>query len=294
MSHKLSSAALIEQKYADDGPDVVRAYQSLNFGKHLRLLQTHMGLRPGARVLDIGCGTGALLIELAVAGARVVGVDTFEEADGIDLEIARARLREQSVDASLLQASAADLPFASNSFDLAVNIGMLEHIPPDVRPGVLREMFRVIRPDGHLFLIAGPTAVTPFDQHIPGHAFSNWLPRERKVAISQKVARRQFLAIPWGISRRELRMALPNAEFASRYADFFGLDGGQPLGRFRASPIWALQWAKRRLGLNRVFAGMAHVLYTLHQEHCHILAVRKRGQHALSGSESARAHANAL
>jgi ubiquinone/menaquinone biosynthesis C-methylase UbiE len=276
MSQALSAIDLIERKYRDDGPDTVHTYQSLRFDKHLRLLREHMGLGPGARVLDIGCGTGALLVELARVGAWVTGIDTFEEASGIDRDIAEARLRENNVEARMLTASATTLPFIDDSFELAVNIGMLEHIPPDVRPRVLNEMFRVVRPGGYLFLIAGPTCATPFDQHIPGYAFSNWLSRDRKVRISQKAGRRQFLAIPWGISRRELHDALPDAEFRSLYADYFRLDGGQPLGRFRASPMWMLAWAKRRLHLHRLIGGVAAVLHLVHQEHCHILAIRKR------------------
>ena len=293
MSQSLSASALIERKYSADGRDVVQSYQSLSFGKHIRLLEEHMGLRPGTQVLDIGCGTGALLVELVNTGAQVVGIDTFEEAAGIDCEITKARLREQQVAAAVLHATAANLPFASESFDLAVNIGMLEHIPPDVRPAILREMFRVIRPGGFLFLIAGPTRLTPFDQHIPGHVFANWLSREQKLAIAEKAGRRQFLAVPWGISRRELRDALPDAEFKSVYPQFFGLAGGQPLGRFRWSPMWALAWAKRRLGLHRVFGAAAQLLYWLHQEHCHILSIRKRGSGAANHASAVR-HARAI
>lgn len=283
MSHIASAADLIQRKYEADGSDAIETYQALSFDKHVRLLQDHMGLRAGVSVLDIGCGTGALLVELAKAGAQVTGVDTFEEAGGIDRDIAEARLRENRLDARLLTATAAELPFPDNSFDLAVNIGMLEHIPPDSRPHVLEEMVRVIRPGGHLFLIAGPTRATPFDQHIPGSLFSNWLSRERKVQISRKAGRRQFLAIPWGISRRELRDALPDADFLSLYAEFFRLAGGQPLGRFRMSPIWVLAWAKRRMRLHRLIGGMAQVLYWVHQEHCHILAIRKHLQLNSSG-----------
>jgi SAM-dependent methyltransferase len=275
-SQRLESAAdLIDRKYSADGPEVVRTYQGLHFTKHVRLLREKMGLRAGTKVLDVGCGTGALLVELATAGADVTGVDTFEEADGIDLEIAQARLRESGVSARVDKASAAALPFENEKFDLVVNIGMLEHISPAQRPALLREMFRVVRPGGHLFLIAGPTNTTPIDQHIPGHWFANWRSRERKIEISKRAGRRQFLAIPWGISRRELRDALPGARFRNLYPAFFSLDGGQPLGEFRLSLFWVLAWMKRRFHLHRLFGIAAGALCLLRQEHCHILAIRK-------------------
>jgi SAM-dependent methyltransferase len=275
MNKPPSAAELIARKYGADGADAVHAYQGLRFEKHIRLMREHMGLRPGICVLDVGCGTGALLVELAKAGAIVTGIDTFEEADGIDRDIAGARLRENEVEAKIIKGTASALPFPDGSFELAVNIGMLEHIPPDQRPGMLQEIFRVVRPGGHLFLLAGPTRATPFDQHIPGHPFPNWLSRDRKLELSRKAGRRQWLAIPWGISRRELREALPEASFRSLYAAFFALDGGQPLGPFRKSPFWLLAWAKRRLRLHPLFGIAAGLFYFVHQEHCHILAIHK-------------------
>jgi ubiquinone/menaquinone biosynthesis C-methylase UbiE len=269
------AAELLVRKYQADGEHVVRTYQNLRFDKHLRLMREHMHLKEGTRILDVGCGTGALLVELAQAGAQVTGIDTFEEADGLDRSIAKARCREYGVRPHMIEGTAAQLPFRSNWFDILVSVGMLEHIAPGERSRVLRDMFRVISPGGYLLLIAGPTRATPFDQHIPGYPLANWLSRRMKVRVSHLVRRRQFLAIPWAVSRRELRTALPDAQFKSLYADYFALDGGQPLGPFRASPLWVLAWMKRHLWLRRVFALLAGILYLAGQEHCHILSIRK-------------------
>jgi SAM-dependent methyltransferase len=270
-----SANELIAQKYGPDGLHVVEDYSKLNFAKHVRLMRDHMGLRSGTRVLDIGCGTGALLVELAKGGADVTGVDTFEEAGGIDREIAEARMREHGLSIPLRQGTAAELPFEAGAFDIAVSIGMLEHVSPDARRRVLPEMFRVVRPGGFLFLIAGPTNLTPYDQHIPGNPFANWRSRERKLQISQRAGRRQLLEVPWGISRRELRTALPDAEFRNLYGAYFAIGGGGDPGRFTFSPLGSLVWAKRKFHLHRLFGLVASTLYLFHLEHCHILAIRK-------------------
>jgi len=274
-SDMLTAAQLVARKYEADGDDVVQVYQNLRFDKHIRLMRDRMGLASGTRVLDLGCGTGALVVELAKAGAHVVGLDTFEEAGGIDRQIAEARLREAGVSAQLLAGSAAALPFENGQFDLVVNIGMLEHIPPVGRQRMLAEMLRVVRPGGHLFLIAGPTAMTPFDQHIPGHSFSNWLPRERKIRLSDRTGRRQFLAVPWPIPRRELRAAFKGAAITNWYGDFLALKPQTPLGPFDGTLWWFVVFAKRRMGLNWLVGAVAHLLYVLHFEHCHILSVTK-------------------
>ena len=275
MSTEPTAADLIARKYQLDGEQVVHDYRRLDFSKHLALMRAHMGLREGAKVLDIGCGTGALLVQLADAGADVTGIDTFEEADGIDRRIVEARLREHGRSVPVHQGSAAKLPFDTAAFDIAVSVGMLEHMPPEVRKAVLPEMLRVVKPGGYLFLIAGPTALTPFDQHIPGHPFVNWRSRAGKLEIAARSGRRQFLEIPWGISRRELREALPGARFRNLYAEYFAAGGGGAAGAFSLHPLRFLVWAKRRFHLHRLFGAAAQVLYLLHQEHCHILAIKK-------------------
>jgi SAM-dependent methyltransferase len=272
-----SASGLIAEKYAADGDSVVQTYLHLDFSKHIALMRKYMGLHPGARVLDIGCGTGALLAELCRAGAEVTGVDTFQEAGGIDRRIAETRLREGGFAAELVESSASSMPFPKESFDLAVSIGMLEHVAPESRPAMLREMFRVIKRGGFLFLIAGPTRLTPFDQHIPGHPFVNWRSRSKKLKISERAGRRQFLDVPWGISRSELRAALLGAQFINLYGAYFAEGGGKTGGTLSWSPLSMLVWLKRSFKLHKLFGLAASILYFFHQEHCHILAIRKNG-----------------
>ena len=148
MADSPTAARLIAKKYECDGATVVETYQHLSFSKHIALMSEHTDLRPGTKVLDVGCGTGKLLVELCQVGAEVTGIDTFEEAEGIDRQIAEARLTEHGFTARLVTGTATDMPFGNESFDLVVTIGMLEHISPAVRPVMLREMFRVLNPGG--------------------------------------------------------------------------------------------------------------------------------------------------
>ena len=270
-----TSSQLIHEKYQKDGDAVIADYQNLDFHKHIFLMKKYMDLGPGKKVLDLGCGTGRLLIELLQTGAEVTGLDTFEEADGIDRKIVEARLNESGYSAKIIQGSAAKLPFADGAFDLVVSIGMLEHVDPAYRTEMLQEIFRIVRPGGYFFLIAGPTVNTPFDQHIPGHPFPNWLSRERKLAISEQAGRRQFLEVPWGISRKELRNALPGATFTNLYGTYFAIGGGSTGGKFSLNPMELMVWIKRRFHLHKLFGGLARIAYLFGMEHCHILSIRK-------------------
>lgn len=125
-------------------------------------------MRPGQRVLDLGCGEGRHVIAAhALDGVDAVGVDLSTT----DLQTARERQQEfaemlaaENAQASsekppalfaLLVGDALRLPFADNSFDAVVCSEVLEHIP-DWR-GVLPEIERVLKPGG-LFCASVPRA----------------------------------------------------------------------------------------------------------------------------------------
>jgi len=102
-------------------------------------------LQPGARVLDVGCGTGALLAALAerIANARLVGVDLSWEM----LAVARRRSCEQ---AKLARGFAECLPFGDEKFDAVVCTSVLHFVREPL--AALREMRRVLRRGGLLLL----------------------------------------------------------------------------------------------------------------------------------------------
>jgi SAM-dependent methyltransferase len=75
------------------------------------------------RLLDVGCGAGGLVVAAARAGMAVTGVDVALRW----LVVARRRLDEAGVDAQLVAADGALLPFPAGSFDAVTAIEVLEH-----------------------------------------------------------------------------------------------------------------------------------------------------------------------
>jgi ubiquinone/menaquinone biosynthesis C-methylase UbiE len=107
---------------------------------------------PGRHVLDVGCGTGADLQFYARAGCHVHGVDVSPTM----LKVARKRLGEQ---ADLKLCNAAQMPFQNESFDLILASYTLHEMPFELRPAVVEEMTRVVKPDGRILLtdfLSGP------------------------------------------------------------------------------------------------------------------------------------------
>ncbi len=105
------------------------------------LLDRHFTPRPGARLLDAGCGTGNNLVHLADLGAPV-GLDLSEEA----LRFCRSR-RVTVARGSLLH-----LPFRDASFDLVTSFDVLYHRWVADDGAAVRELARVLRPGGLLLV----------------------------------------------------------------------------------------------------------------------------------------------
>jgi SAM-dependent methyltransferase len=98
---------------------------------------------PGGIVLDAPCGTGQYFELVAAAGRQVVGID---QSAGM-LEKARAR----GIAVALHHFELQELDF-DGEFDAVMTIDAMEHVFPDDWPGVLANLRRALRPDGHLYL----------------------------------------------------------------------------------------------------------------------------------------------
>jgi ubiquinone/menaquinone biosynthesis C-methylase UbiE len=101
------------------------------------------------RVLDVGCGTGAMGLIFAGMGHRVTGIDLSERM----LEQGRRKAAERNLSVTFLSGDAEDPPFPEDSFDLVVNRHLLWTLPHPER--ALRSWRRIVRPGGRVIVISG-------------------------------------------------------------------------------------------------------------------------------------------
>ncbi len=141
----------------------------------------------GKRVLDVGCGRGFAGEWVRDQGGDYVGADMV--------------VTPSPVSVSRVQADAAHLPFASETFDALLCIDAFEHMP-DMHT-VAREFRRVLKPEGFIFLsvpnygnVAG--IVKRYCERFGGYEkntwapFRNWQPQELEQPLTNAMVRRVF------------------------------------------------------------------------------------------------------
>ena len=117
---------------------------------HWRLV-AQAGIEPDATVVEIGCGTGNLLLlaARAVPSATLIGLDPDPGA----LAVARRKARRAGVTLRLDHGYADRLPYPDGSVDRVLSAFMLHHLPGDQQQAALREVHRVLAPGGRLHLL---------------------------------------------------------------------------------------------------------------------------------------------
>ena len=130
-------------------------HDTFSFRGQLRKLRQRTAdlarIQPGEQVLDVGCGTGTLAIEVARrvgSTGRVAGVDPGTE------QIARARAkaarRHMPIDFQI--GVIEQLPFPDQTFDVVFSTLMMHHLPASLKRQGLAEIARVLKPGGRLVI----------------------------------------------------------------------------------------------------------------------------------------------
>ena len=110
--------------------------------KDAELFFRRLGVTPGTRLLDVGCGAGQLAVIAARAGAQVTGCDISTNW----LEQARARAAGEGLEITFEEGDAESLPYKDGQFDAVVSLVGAMFAP---RPeAVASELTRVCRPGG--------------------------------------------------------------------------------------------------------------------------------------------------
>ena len=151
-----------ERRAAADAPhDVGRALQ--------RLSTVSGALRPGLRVLDLGCGLGDWSLSLARKGFDCHAIDRNPDFVRVGQDLAR----RDGVEVRFAAGLAEQLPYLDSSFDLLVANFVLEHVVHWRH--TLLEAARVLKPSGMLF-VSTANILCPFQDEVRFFPFFPYLP----------------------------------------------------------------------------------------------------------------------
>lgn len=121
--------------------------------KALREMTAEMAqIKPGDKVLDVGCGTGSLTIAAkAQAGStgNVLGIDAAPEM----IDVARSKAARAGLEIEFRVGLIESLSFDDNLFDVVLSSLMMHHLPDDLKLKGLTEIYRVLKPGGHLLIV---------------------------------------------------------------------------------------------------------------------------------------------
>src|SRR4051795_2256125 len=125
---------------------VVRA--TTREGRFKELLVEQAAPAAGQRILDIGCGTGTLAIQVKrhEPEAEVAGLD----ADPEMLAQAKRKAQRAGVELELTEGFSIELPYEDASFDRVLSTLFFHHLDPEPKRQSAREIARVLRPGGEL------------------------------------------------------------------------------------------------------------------------------------------------
>jgi len=123
----------------------------MGFDSARRELISRADIEPGLHVLDIGCGTGTLLVKLKrqYGAAQVVGLDPDPKA----LRRAHIKAARAAVSVQFDQGFANELPYKRESFDRVFSSFMFHHLDKPEREKMLKEVLRVLKPGGSFHFV---------------------------------------------------------------------------------------------------------------------------------------------
>lgn len=229
--------ALCRHYFADAEPDYLAGEAGRrDLADHLtgRLARDRLRVIPwldaahrldGARILEIGCGTGCATIALAEQGASVTGVDLCERS----IRVARLRCELHGLAASFVVGNAAEVigKLDGEHFDFVIFFASLEHMTFAERKAAMRRSWQLLSPGDLWSVVETPNRLWIRDAHTSLLPFFHWLPDEVAFEYSRFSPRetiglryraldeeslRHFLRRGRGVSYHEFDLALGRAE----------------------------------------------------------------------------------
>jgi ubiquinone/menaquinone biosynthesis C-methylase UbiE len=159
----------------------------MGFGRAVQGLISQANIERAHSVLDVGCGTGTLIVMLKrqYSAVQVIGLDPDSKA----LQRARKKAGRAGVSVQLDHGFADELPYGERSFDRVFSSFMFHHLDEQERERTSKEVLRVLKPGGSFHLldfVANETSHGFFERLFAGHALMKTNTNERLLGLIRR------------------------------------------------------------------------------------------------------------
>lgn len=170
-------------------------------GANSRMIVEMAKIKPGDKVLDVGCGTGDLTLTVenyvGMSGSAH-GIDASPE--GIDLARKKAKRSDSETvfEVGLIE----KIPYPEATFDVVISRLVIHHLPEDLKRRGFVEIFQVLKPGGHLFLADFKPPANPILAHVATALFGHRMMMQSNVEnIPPMLSEAGFVEVTSGPTR---------------------------------------------------------------------------------------------
>ena len=172
-------------------------------GPNSRMIIEMAKIKPGDKVLDVGCGTGDLTLtaeKYAGASGAAHGVDASPE--GID--IARRKAKRSGSKTVFEVGLIEKIAYPDTTFDVVISRLVIHHLPDDLKRQAFAEIFRVLKPGGLLFVADFRPPTHPILAHVASALFGHRMMQSNPWGIPPMLTEAGFVDVASGPTRSAL------------------------------------------------------------------------------------------
>ena len=169
-------------------------------GPNSRMVIELAKVKPGDRVLDVGCGTGSLTLtaqSYAGPSGKVFGIDAAPEM----IEVAKKKASRSGLEVVFDVGLIERLDFPDATFDVVISRLAIHHLPDDLKRRGFTEILRVLKPSGHLLIADFNPPTNPVLNHITSALVGSHMMQTNIWSIPQMLANAGFVEITSGPTR---------------------------------------------------------------------------------------------
>lgn len=197
-----------------------RDLERQRYHSHRHLPAWIASMRPGARVLEVGCGIGLDSAQMIRHGLRVTATDLTL----IGASTAFRRAQEQGWKADYLCADGESLPFPDQTFDFVYSFGVLHHAPDTER--CVNEAHRVLKPGGQALIML-----------YNRRSLNEWVHRLLRVPFEE---RDELCPVVRRFTKPEIRTMFAAFSHIDIHTDFVFGEGYGSVFRYTPQPVYRL------------------------------------------------------